>query len=78
MPSCAGGRHLTEAEVERLMEAAKGNRWRLRDSAMILVAYRHGLRVSELVDLRWARVRQAGSAVRRRGPRSYPLSAAPS
>lgn len=45
--------HLTEAEVERLAEAAKGNRWGHRDATMILVAYRHGLRASELVDLRW-------------------------
>jgi type 1 fimbriae regulatory protein FimB/type 1 fimbriae regulatory protein FimE len=45
--------YLTASEVERLMEAAKGNRWGHRDSTMILVAYRHGLRVSELVDLRW-------------------------
>jgi hypothetical protein len=34
--------HLTEVEIERLMEAAKGNRWGLRDSTMVLVAYRHG------------------------------------
>jgi integrase len=38
------------------MEAAKGNRWGLRDATMVLVAYRHGLRVSELVDLRWDQV----------------------
>jgi len=48
--------HLTEAEVERLMEAAKGNRWGHRDAAMVLVAYRHGLRASELVDLHWDQV----------------------
>jgi integrase len=36
--------HLTEAEVERLIEVAKGNRWGLRDATMVLVAYRHGLR----------------------------------
>ncbi len=48
--------YLTEAEVERLMEAAKGNRWGHRDAAIILVAYRHGLRASELVDLRWDQV----------------------
>jgi integrase len=48
--------HLTEAEVERLMEAAKGNRWGRRDATMILVAYRHGLRASELVDLHWDQV----------------------
>ena len=48
--------HLTEAEVERLMKAAQGNRYGHRDATMILVAYRHGLRVSELVDLRWEQV----------------------
>ena len=35
--------YLTESEVERLMKAAKDNRWGQRDSTMILVAYRHGL-----------------------------------
>lgn len=46
--------HLTEAEVMRLVEAA-GSRGRFpwRDAALILVMYRHGLRVSELVALRW-------------------------
>ena len=45
--------YLTETEVERLMNAATDNRHGHRDATMILVAYRHGLRVSELVDLRW-------------------------
>jgi type 1 fimbriae regulatory protein FimB/type 1 fimbriae regulatory protein FimE len=44
---------LTEREVERLIEAAKGNRWGHRDATAILTAYRHGLRSSELVELRW-------------------------
>lgn len=59
--------HLTEAEVEQLMKAAKGNRWGHRDSTMVLVAYRHGLRASELVDLRWDQVdfRTANLHVRR-------------
>src|SRR5215472_5215870 len=48
--------YLTEAEVERLMAAARKNRWGHRDATMILVAYRHGLRASELVDLRWDQV----------------------
>ena len=39
--------YLTEAEVERLMNAARKNRWGHRDATMTLVAYRHGLRVSE-------------------------------
>jgi integrase len=47
---------LTEAEVERLMVATKGNRWGHRDATMVLTAYRHGLRVSELIDLRWDQV----------------------
>jgi type 1 fimbriae regulatory protein FimB/type 1 fimbriae regulatory protein FimE len=48
--------HLTEREVERLVEAAKNNRWGHRDSTMVLLAFRHGLRASELVDLRWEQV----------------------
>src|SRR5580700_130806 len=48
--------HLTEREVERLIEAAKGNRWGYRDTTMVLVAFRHGLRASELVDLRWDQI----------------------
>jgi integrase len=42
--------YLTEAEVERLIEAAKDNRWGDRDSTMLLIAFRHGLRASEVVD----------------------------
>ena len=48
--------HLTEREVERLVEAAKGNRWSHRGSTMLLLAFRHGLRAAELVDLRWEQV----------------------
>jgi len=48
--------YLTETEVERLMKASTGNRHGHRDATMILVTYRHGLRVSELVDLRWDQV----------------------
>ena len=45
--------YLTEHEVERLIETAKRNRHGHRDTTMVLVAYRHGLRAAELVDLRW-------------------------
>ena len=45
--------HLTETEVGQLIEAAKQNRYAFRDATMVLVAYRHGLRASELTDLRW-------------------------
>jgi integrase len=48
--------YLTEAEVERLLSAARKNRWGHRDATMVLVAYRHGLRPSELTDLRWEQV----------------------
>jgi integrase len=48
--------YLTEAEVEKLLNAAKGNRHGQRDTTMVFVAYRHGLRVAELVDLRWDQV----------------------
>jgi len=47
---------LTEAEIERLTAAAKGNRHGQRDATMVLVAYRHGLRAAELADLRWDQV----------------------
>ena len=48
--------YLTEAEVEELTAKAKGIRHGHRDATMILVAYRHGLRASELIDLRWEQV----------------------
>jgi integrase len=48
--------HLTEREVERLIEAARQNRYGHRDATMVLLAYRHGLRASEVVDLRWDQV----------------------
>jgi len=45
--------HLTPAEIDRLIAAARRlGRHGDRDAAMILLAYRHGLRVSELVGLR--------------------------
>jgi type 1 fimbriae regulatory protein FimB/type 1 fimbriae regulatory protein FimE len=48
--------HLTEREVERLIKAAQDNRYGHRDAIMVLVAYRHGLRAAELVDLRWEQI----------------------
>jgi integrase len=48
--------YLTQAEVDQLIEAAKQNRYGHRDSTMILIAYRHGLRAAELSDLRWDQV----------------------
>src|SRR5215471_7151544 len=48
--------YLTEPEVERLMKAAKANRHGQRDATMILLAFRHGLRAAEVVDLRWDQI----------------------
>jgi type 1 fimbriae regulatory protein FimB/type 1 fimbriae regulatory protein FimE len=49
--------YLTEGEVERLIwHVRKRGRYGHRDATMILVAYRHGLRVDELVGLQWSQV----------------------
>jgi integrase len=48
--------YLTDAEIGHLIDAAKANRYGHRDATMVLLAYRHGLRASELVDLRWDQV----------------------
>ena len=49
--------YLTEAEVEKLIAAAeKLGRHGHRDGAMLLITYRHALRVSELVSLRWDQI----------------------
>ena len=46
--------YLTNEEVDQLMMAARSQgRHGHRDATLILVAFRHGLRVSELVTLRW-------------------------
>jgi integrase len=70
--------YLTDAEVARLTDAAKDNRYGHRDATMVLVAYRHGFRAAELVDLRWDQIDfgRATLAVRRakRGtPSTHPL-----
>lgn len=46
--------HLTPSEVDKLIAAAgKAGRHAHRDQTLLLLAYRHGLRVGELVALRW-------------------------
>jgi len=44
--------HLTSREVERLIEATKGNRNEARDRCLVLLMFRHGLRVSEACRLK--------------------------
>jgi type 1 fimbriae regulatory protein FimB/type 1 fimbriae regulatory protein FimE len=49
--------HLTPTEVDKLIAAAgKLGRHGHRDAALLLLAYRHGLRVGELVTLRWDQI----------------------
>lgn len=49
--------YLRSDEVEKLIQVSKQTgRHGLRDSTMILLAYRHGLRVSELLALRWEQI----------------------
>jgi len=49
--------HLAPTEIEKLMQAAKSiGRHKIRDATMILMAYRHGLRVSELISLKWSQI----------------------
>jgi type 1 fimbriae regulatory protein FimB/type 1 fimbriae regulatory protein FimE len=58
--NAASGRereYLTQGEVERLVKTARGRgRHGQRDSLAILMAFRHGLRASELVGLKWSQV----------------------
>ena len=49
--------YLTPAEVEQLLEAAgAAGRYGARDRTLLLIMYRHGLRVSEATGLRWDQV----------------------
>lgn len=49
--------YLTENEVDQLIEAAgRVGRHGHRDATLIMLSYRHGLRVTELVSLRWDQV----------------------
>jgi hypothetical protein len=54
-PTVRTREYLTQREIDKLMDAARsGSRYGHRDSTMILIAYRHGLRASELCDLQWS------------------------
>ena len=50
---CQGRDFLTEeAEMQRFLDAARHGRHGVRDHLLLLLTYRHGLRVSEAIDLR--------------------------
>jgi integrase len=65
-PTVRGGRaknaeyrqheYLTEPEIDKLMASAGDGRNPVRDRLLILMAFRHALRVSELVDIRWQQI----------------------
>ena len=56
---------LTEAEVKAIIKACENE----RDRLMILVGYRHGLRVSELIALTWRQVDLDAARLRVRSER---------
>ena len=65
--------------MEKLIAAAGDNRHGQRDALMVLLAYRHGLRASEVVDLRWEQIdfKTASLHVRRvknGTPSTHPLT----
>jgi type 1 fimbriae regulatory protein FimB len=49
-------KHLTSLEVEKLLAATKGTRHETRDRCLLLLMFRHGLRVSEACGLRLSQV----------------------
>ncbi len=71
--------HLTMDEVERLIKAASNNRHGHRDALMILLTFRHGLRATEVCDLRWEQVDFKAATLRVRRvkngtPSTHPLT----
>jgi type 1 fimbriae regulatory protein FimB/type 1 fimbriae regulatory protein FimE len=75
-------RYLTPDEVDRLLVAALDSKsiYRYRNTSMILLAYRHGLRCSELVGLQWHQIDLKGgslavSRLKRGIPSVHPLTA---
>ena len=49
-------KHLVSAEVDKLIDAAKDSRNAARDRCLLLLMFRHGLRVSEACGLKMSQV----------------------
>jgi integrase len=49
-------RYFTAAELAKLISAARKGRYGQRDATLVLLMARHGLRVSEAVDLEWDQI----------------------
>src|ERR1039457_5364890 len=60
-------KHLPGREVERLIEATKGSRNEARDRCLLLLMFRHGLRVSEACRMKLDQVDRQNQSGRRRG-----------
>ena len=71
--------YLTPEEVDKLIKAARDGCYGHRDATLILVAYRHGLRASEICDLEWSQVEWGRAAtlhvrrVKNGKPSAHPL-----
>ena len=48
--------YFTESELGKLINATRKGRYGHRDATLILIMARHGLRVSEAVDLEWSQI----------------------
>lgn len=55
--------YLLPKEVSSLIDAAKLSRYGHRDSTLILLSYRHGLRVTEAISLTWSDVDFSGGSI---------------
>jgi len=55
--------YLLSAEVDLLLETAKSTRNGHRNYCLVLLAYRHGLRVEELASLRWSQIDLDGQTI---------------
>lgn len=55
--------YLTESEVARFLKAARSGRYGVRDYLLMLMSYRHGMRVSELIDVRTSEVDLEGATL---------------
>jgi integrase len=58
-------KHLTGIEVERLIAAIKGSRNEKRDRCLVLLMYRHGLRVSEACGVKGSKAVVCGKVEQR-------------
>ena len=72
----SGRNHLTGRGVERLIDATKGSRNEARDRCLVLLMFRHGLRVSEACRLKFDQV-DTESRVACRPVKGRPLDDAP-